>query len=61
MKKYFFFHKQYLFGQLFSRNAKKTHTDQSYCKLFHSVQKEPSHKPLKVPDVKEVFPKCIYH
>ena len=32
-----------------------------YYKLFHSAEKETSHKPLKVAAIKEVFPKCAYH
>ena len=44
----FTFHKQYLFGRLFSRNAKKTHADKSPLQIFHSVSKETTHKPSKV-------------
>ena len=41
-------HKLYLFGILFSRNGKKTDTDQSILQTFYSVWEETSHKPLKV-------------
>ena len=44
----FTFHKQYLFGRLFSRHAKKTHTDQSTLQLLSSVSKETTRKPSKV-------------
>ena len=40
-------HKQYLFGRLFSGNAKKTHTDQSALQVS-SVSKETIYKPSKV-------------
>ena len=30
-------HKQYLFGYLFSRNTKTTHTDQSILTFFYNV------------------------
>ena len=42
-------HQGYLFGLLFSRNAKV------YYKLFYSVWKEMSHKPLKVAAAKKYF------
>ena len=61
MKNKFSPHKQYLFGLLFFRNAKKIHVDQSILQTFHSVLKEASLKPLKEAAVKEVFPKCVYH
>ena len=38
-------HKQYLYGPLFSRDAKKTNTDQH---TLHSASKETTHKLSKV-------------
>ena len=49
-------YKQYFFGLLFSRNAKEADTDQIYYKLFYSVSKEASHKPLKPAAAKKSFP-----
>ena len=48
MKLNLLFNKQYFFGRLFSRNAKKTHTDQSTLQLLSSVSKETTRKPSKV-------------
>ena len=48
-------HKQYSFGLVFSRNAKKTHGDQSMPKIFHSVWKETTHKSSKVVATKSIF------
>ena len=45
--------KQYLFGLLFSRNAKKAHT--VYYKLFYSVRIGTSPKPLKKAAAKKSF------
>ena len=50
LKTKFSSHNQYLFGLLFSRNAKETR------KLCYSVWKETSHKPLKVAAAKKSFP-----
>ena len=47
-------HKQYLFGRLFSRNAKKTHTDQITLQVFILVSKETTHKPSRVATSKNV-------
>ena len=48
-------HKQYSFGLVFPRNAKKTHGDQSMPKIFHSVWKETTHKSSKVAATKSIF------
>ena len=48
-------HKHYLFGLLFSRNAKKTHTGQIYYKIFYPVWKKTSYKPSKVKAAKRFF------
>ena len=50
----FSFLKQYLFGLLFCRNAKKTRIDQIIPLYF--VWNETSHKPLKVAAAKKSFP-----
>ena len=47
--------KQYLFGPLFSRNAKETHTDQSILQYFYSLWKERTHKPSKETAAKTFF------
>ena len=46
--------KQYLFGFLFSRNARKTPTDQIHYNFF-LLWKQTSHKTLKVADEKNFF------
>ena len=49
-------HKQYLFGPLFSRNAKKMcHADQSVLPCFYSLWKERIHKPSKEAAAKIFF------
>ena len=53
--------KHYLFGLLFSRNAKKTHTDQSILPTFILCLKRNVWQTLKGSSCKEVFPKCVYH
>ena len=54
-------HKHYLFGVLFSRNEKKTHTDQSMLSTFLLCLKRNISQTLKSNSCKQVFPKCIYH
>ena len=53
--------KQYLFGLIFSRNLKMSHTDQVYYKFFYSVGEEMTHKHLKVATAQSVSfsPMCI--
>ena len=43
-------------GPLFSRNTKKTHTDQSILQTFLLCLKKKSHKPLKVAAAKKSLP-----
>ena len=50
-----FFLKQYLFGLLFSRNAKKTHADQNILHAFWSVWKETTCDPSKATTAKNLF------
>ena len=53
MKLTFTSHKQYLLGYLFSRNTKKTHTDQSTVQVFlHCLKKNTTHKSTKVATAK---------
>ena len=47
--------KEYLFGLLVSRNAKKAHTDQSILQTFLLCQKRNVYKPLKVAAAKKSF------
>ena len=47
--------KQYLFGLIFSRNLKMSHTDQVYYKFFYSVGEETTHKHLKVATAQSLF------
>ena len=54
-------HKHYLFGLLFSRNAKKTHTDQSILLTFLLCLKKNVSLTLKSSGCKKVFRKCVYH
>ena len=55
-KDWVIFHKQYLFGLLFSENANKTHRLQSILQLFFcSVWKEITRKPLKIAASKIIF------
>ena len=53
-------HKHYLFGLLFSRNAKKTHTDRSILPTFLLCLKRNVSQTLKSSSFKKVFPKCVY-
>ena len=53
-------HKHYLFGLLFSRNAEKTHTDQSILLTFLLWLKRNASQTLKSSSRKKVFPKCVY-
>ena len=46
--------KEYIIGRLFSRNAKKTHTDQSTLQNCYSVQIETTHNPSKVAAAKNI-------
>ena len=48
-------HKQYLFGLLFYRNAKKVHAGKNILQTFYSVLKETCHKTLKVAAAKNSF------
>ena len=52
----FFPHKHYLFGVLFSRNAKKTHTDRSILPTFLLCLKRNILQTLKSSSFKKVFP-----
>ena len=54
-------HKHYLFGLLFSRNGKKTHTGQSILLTFLLCLKRNVSLTLKSSSCKKVFPKCVYH
>ena len=54
-------HKHCLFGLLFSRNAKKTHTDQSILLTFLLCLKRNVSQTLKSSSCKKVFTKCVYH
>ena len=54
-------HKQYLFGLLFSRNAKKAHTDQSLLQTFLLCPKRKVSQTFKSGSCKKVFRKCVYH
>ena len=53
-------HKHYLFGLLFSRNAEKTHTDQSILLTFLLWLKRNASQTLKSSSCKKVFRKCVY-
>ena len=57
----FSFHKHYLFGLFFSRNAKKTHTDQSILLTFLLCLRRKVSITLKSSSCKKVFRKCVYH
>ena len=57
----FSFHKQYLFDLVFSRNAKKAHTDQSILKTFLLCLKRNILQTFRSSICKKVFFKCIYH
>ena len=46
---------QHLFGLLFSRNTKKTHTDQSILQFFYSVRMKTTFKPSKIAAAKLLF------
>ena len=54
-------HEHYIFGLLCSRNAKKTHTDQSILLTFILCRKRNVSQTLKSSSCKKVFPKCVYH
>ena len=54
-------HKRYLFGLLFSRNARKTHTDQSILLTFLLCLKRNVSPTLKRSSCEKVFPNCVYH
>ena len=54
-------HKRYLFGLVFSRNAKKTHTDQSILPTFLLSLKRSVSKTLEKSSCKKVFPKCVFY
>ena len=47
--------KEYLLALLFSRNVKKTHTDQRIVRFFYSLRKERTHKPSKVAAAETFF------
>ena len=57
----FFPHKQYLFGLLFSINAKKAHTVQSISQTFLPCQKQNVVQTFKSSSCKKVFLKCVYN
>ena len=57
----FSFHKQYLFGLLFSRNAKKAYTDQSILQTFLLCLKRNVSQIFKSSSCEKVFLKCVYH
>ena len=54
-------HKHYLFGLLFSRNAKKTHINQSILLTFLLCLKRNVSLALKSSSCNKAFPKCVYH
>ena len=54
-------YKQYFLGLLFSRNAKKTDTDQSELQAFLFCLKRNVSQIFKSSSCKKVFPKCVYH
>ena len=54
-------HNQYLFGLLFSRNAKKTCTDQSILWTLLLGLKRNASQTFKSKSCKNVFPKSVYH
>ena len=51
----FTFHKQSLFGCLFSLKTKNTRTDQSAPQVFYSIRIETTRKPSKEAAAKNVF------
>lgn len=51
-QKNFIPHKQYLLSLLYSRNAKKTRTNESILHIFYSAWKESTHESLKISVVK---------
>ena len=53
--------KQYFSGHLFSRNAKKTHTDQSILLTFLFYLKINVSRTFKRSSCKKLFPKLVYH
>ena len=53
------FHKQYLFGLLFSRNVKKTHVDQIILQAFLLCLKRNVSQIFKSSSCKKVFHKCV--
>ena len=57
----FSFHKQYLFGLLFSRNAKKAYTDQSILQTFLLRLKRNVSQTCKSSSCEKFFLKCVYH
>ena len=55
-------HKQYLFGLLFSRNAKKAHIDQNTLQTVLLCQKRNVSQTFQSSSsCKKVFFKCVYH
>ena len=56
MKAKFSSYNQYLFGLLFSRNARETRIDQFVLWTFPFCLKKTFHKPLEVAAAKEFFP-----
>ena len=53
--------KQCFSGHLFSRNAKKTHTDQSILQAFLLCLKTNVSRTFKSSSCKKLFPKLVYH
>ena len=53
--------KQCFSGHLFSRNAKKTHTDQSILQAFLLCLKINVSRTFKSSSCKKLFPKLVYH
>ena len=52
---------QYLFDLVFSRNAKKAHTDQSVLQTFLLCVKRSVSLTFRSNSCKKVFLKCVYH
>ena len=58
---FFFFHKQYLFGLLFSRNPKEAGTNQSVLQTFLLCLKRNVPQIFKSSSCIKVFLKCVCH
>ena len=56
----FTFYKQYFLGLPFSRNVKKSNTDQSLQQAFSFCLKRSVSLTFKNASYKKVFPKCVY-